>query len=72
MFKDRLKNAWKSWTIWVNSIAASFVVILPVAQESIPQLQAYLPDHVYKLAMGVVIALNIALRFKTTSDLADK
>lgn len=69
---DKLKNAWKSWTIWVNGLAASIMVILPVAQDSVPQLQAYIPDHVYKIAMGVIVALNIALRFKTTTDLANK
>lgn len=72
LFKSRLKNAWRSTVIWFNGIAASIMVVLPVAQDSLPQLQSYLPSHMYQIMMGVVVAANILLRFKTTTDLADK
>ena len=70
--KLRLKNAWRSVTIWFNGIAASVLAILPTAQDNLPQLENYLPHNFYQWMMGLVIAANIALRFKTSSDLADK
>ena len=70
--KLRLKNAWRSMTIWFNGVAASILTVLPVAQEQLPQLQSYLPANFYQWMMGLVIAANIVLRFKTSSDLADK
>ena len=69
---NKLKNAWRSTTIWFNGVMATAMVVLPVAQDAFPQLQEYVPSNVYKLAMGAVIVANILLRFKTTTDLAEK
>ena len=72
VLKQRLRGAKRSLTIWVNSVFGTVVLLLPVAQDAFPQLQGYLPDDVYKGLMGLVIAANIVLRFKTTADLKDK
>ena len=71
-FKQRLRNCWKSWTIWLNAMAGTVVTLLPVAQDNIPQIEAYVPHNMFQITMGVVIAANILLRFKTTADLKDK
>jgi len=68
----KLRGAWRSLTIWFNSVSLTLFAVLPTAQDAFPQMQAYLPEHLYKWGMGIVIAANIALRFKTASDLADK
>ena len=67
-----LAKAHKSMTIWFNSIAGAVVVTLPFAQEQLPQLQAYLPANLYHYLMGLVVAGNIVLRFRTHNALADK
>lgn len=70
--KGRLRNAWKSLTIWCNLAFANLMLLLPVAQDSFPALREYIPADIYQVMMGVVVAANIALRFKTTTDLKDK
>lgn len=70
--KDKIKGAWRSWTIWVNTIFAATLAALPMLQDALPQLAPYVPETHYKVLMGVVIAANILLRFKTGSSLADK
>lgn len=68
----RLRGAKRSLTIWFNGIAGALVLVLPVAQEVFPQMSGYIPQDTYRLLMGLIIAANILLRFKTTVDLADK
>ena len=70
--KQRLANVHKSLTCWFNGLIGSAVVMLPMAQENLPQLQDYVDASMYKTAMGVLIVGNIILRFKTTTDLAHK
>lgn len=67
-----IKKAHKSLTIWFNSVMGMVVVGLPMAQDSLPQLQDYLPAGFYHYLMGILILGNIILRFKTTSALAAK
>lgn len=69
---DKLKNSWKSWTIWFNGLMTTIVVALPSVQDAFPQIQSYLPANIYKYAMGALVAGNILLRFKTNKSLADK
>lgn len=71
-FKANALKAHKSMTIWFNAIAGAAVVALPFAEEQLPQMQGYLPAHLYHDLMGVVVAANILLRFKTRAALADK
>jgi hypothetical protein len=70
--KRRLANMHKSLTCLFNGFIGSAVLLLPVAQENLPQLQEYVDAGMYKTAMGVLIVGNIILRFKTTCDLAHK
>ena len=72
IFIQRLKKSWLSLTIWVNTLAASLWLFLPELQMTFPQLQAYVPEHIYKYGMAILIIANIALRFKTTQDLTAK
>lgn len=71
-FVAKLNGAKRSLTIYVNSVFAVIVIILPEAQMSFPAMQEYLPHDVYRWIMAVTIAANIALRFKTVTDLKDK
>ncbi len=70
--KADIVKAHKSLTIWFNSVMGVLVVALPAAQDSMPQLQDYMPANVYHYAMGVLVVGNILLRFKTSGALADK
>ncbi len=72
LFIARFKKAWLSLTIWVNGIAATIWLFLPELQMTFPQLQAYVPDNIYKYGMAILIIANIVLRFKTTQDLIEK
>jgi hypothetical protein len=69
---DKIKGMYKSLTIWVNGIAAVIIPSLPMLADSIPQMQPYLTPSLYQWIGGIVVALNIALRFKTNKSLADK
>jgi len=67
-----LKRAYVSLTIWVNSVALTLISALPYIQENFPAIQNYIHPNFYKNAMGILIVLNIILRFKTKSALRDK
>lgn len=69
---DKLKGAIKSLTIWFNSIIASTLVGLPLAQDTFPQLQPYIPANAYKYGMAALIIGNILLRFRTSKPLGGK
>lgn len=69
---DKLRGAWRSVTIWFNGLLLAILPVLDYAKDSMPQLADYLPTEHYKAIMLGVVGLNIALRFKTTSDLAHK
>lgn len=68
--KAKLLNMWKSWTIWFNGVAAAALGILPMAQDSLPALQQYVPD--IKWAAVSIIVGNVLLRFKTNKPLQEK
>ena len=67
-----LKCAYVYLTIWVNSVALTLISALPYIQENFPAIQDYIQPDFYKNAMGILIVLNIILRFKTKSALRDK
>lgn len=69
---DKLKGAWRSWTIHFNVWCGMLIGGLPLAQDSFPQLQPYIPADLFQKAMVVLIVGNLLLRFKTTADLAHK
>lgn len=63
--KRQLKNAWRSYTIWFNSVG---LLLLTTAVNE-PMLVEYMGEHGLIL---VVITGNLILRFKTTQGLDDK
>lgn len=67
-----LRRAHKSLTIWFNGVFGSAVVALPFLQGSLPEMREFLPEGIYQYLMGVVVAGNILLRFKTSKGLAEK
>lgn len=71
-FKARLRGAWHSTTIRFNILMGALYVLLPQAQDAAPALQPYIPAELYQWMMGAIVAGNIALRFKTALDLADR
>jgi hypothetical protein len=72
MMKDTIKGAFKSWTIWFNSIAVTVLTAFPMIQDSLPQFVPYLDDSIYKKIGVFVVVVNMLLRVKTTKALADK
>lgn len=72
MLKLKLKSAWKSWTIRANAAFGLVLGALPMLQDSFPAMQPYIGANAYKYAMGVIIAANILLRFKTSAGLEQK
>lgn len=69
---NKIKGMYKSLTIWVNGILAVVIPSLPMLADSIPQMQPYLTPSLYQWIGGGVVVLNIALRFRTSTSLADK
>lgn len=70
--KDKIRNAWKSMTIWFNGVLASGIAVYDQVKDQIPQLQQYLTPETFKYIAVTAVLVNIALRFKTTKDLAHK
>lgn len=69
---DKLKNSWKSWTIWFNGVSATVILGLPQAVDAIPQLEQYVSHQVYQIIGSIVVGANILLRFKTNKPLDEK
>lgn len=68
----KLKNAWKSWTVWFNGIVVTVLAFLEYSNTAFPLLQQYLPSDIYGKAMLFIAVVNLFLRFKTTQSLATK
>ena len=66
------KGALKSWTIWFNSLCLAVVPVIDILKDSLPQLQEYIDATTYKLLGLTVLLVNIGLRIKTTTSLAEK
>lgn len=70
--KQRLSKCWKSLTVAVNGLILSAIPLIEYLRANVDQVRDFLSPETYKwLALSLVVA-NIILRFKTTSDLADK
>ena len=69
---NSIKNAWKSITIWFNGISASIIMMADTLKDNLPFAQAYVTPEIMKYAAIAVVAVNVALRFKTNKSLADK
>jgi hypothetical protein len=57
---------------WFGIYASAAWLALPLVGDSLPQLQPYLPDNIYKWLSLVFIVLGIVMRLKTTEALGDK
>lgn len=74
--KTKLRGAFHSWTVRVNS---AFLMALPFAEDiigfirsTLPEFAGYLPDNWYRATGIVVVILNLLLRMKTSTSLADR
>ena len=70
--KRKIRGAKKSLTIWANSVFASIVMALPIAQDQVPLVKAYIPPNIYHYLLMVVIFGNVILRFRTNKGLDEK
>lgn len=70
--KAKLAGAMRSWTIRANTVMGVAVVVVPMLKDDFPSMQGILPDTLYKVAMGTILAVNFALRFKTKKPLEER
>lgn len=71
-FREKLRGGLKSATVIVN---AAFLAILPFYESaivSLPELQPYLPENIYRKVGIAVVIINIVLRFRTHKPLEHK
>ncbi len=71
-FKAKAVNCHRSLTIWFNSIIGALIVGLPQLQDSLPQLQGYIPEDAYRQLTTLVLIGNMLLRFRTNKPLEEK
>ena len=69
---DKLRGAWKSLTIWLNGILLAAFPLVGMVKENLPDIGQYLDPALFKWLGLAVVVMNIVLRFRTKSDLADK
>lgn len=62
----------RSWTIWFNSVLGTLLAFWPYLADNITTLQPYMSLTVYHWLGGILVAGNLALRFKTNNALKDK
>jgi biotin transporter BioY len=68
-----LRGAWRSLTIWLNTVGGLIIIGLPELQAALPQVAPYIPGNIYKVLAVVLIVLNVLVRlFKTKSAIIDK
>ena len=65
IFKNRVRKAYLSTTIWFNTVGAAMLTAILVE----PTFINYLNQHDLSI---ILMVGNILLRFKTTHDMADK
>lgn len=69
---DHLRNAWKSLTIWFNGLAGLLLGMADTLKDYLPFAQSYVTADILKYAAIGIVVVNVLLRFKTKSSLADK
>jgi len=72
LLRQRLSGMKKSFTIWFNSVVGTAVVGIPQLQDSLPQIQTYIPENFFKILAVTLIIGNILLRIKTNRGLENK
>ena len=70
--KSNISRAIKSGAVWFNSAAGVTIVALPIAQDMFPQLQGYVPEHLYHYGMGALIVSNVFMHIRAAATLAAK
>jgi len=65
---EKLKNCWKSRTVWVGSIAA----LLSAVQMIMPDLAPVLEPQTFTLVMFALSMTLVLLRFVTDKPLDEK
>ena len=71
-FGQKLRGCPKSCVMRVNAAFAVLAPGLDYAQMQIPLLQAYLPEHIYGWAFGIILVANVIMRFRTKEALEHK
>jgi hypothetical protein len=69
---NHIKNAWKSVTIWFNTLIGIVLTFGDNLKDNLPIIQQYTTPETLKYAAVAIVVINIALRFKTNKSLADK
>ena len=62
---EQIKGAWKSWTIWFNTVG----LLLLTSALAEPLVLEYLEDN---NLMVIILVGNVLLRFKTNTGLEKK
>lgn len=71
-WKCRLKNVWRSKTIWFNTVLVPALSVgFTYLEQTQSMLQPYLGDK-YLYLIGFTVAGNFILRVITHTDLKDK
>lgn len=70
--KDKLKGAWRSVTIWFNTVALFLLPLIDGLQAALPVMKTYAEGSLFKGFAVAVVVINVFLRFKTNTDLKDK
>lgn len=68
----KIRGTRKSLTIWFNATALTILPLLDALQAGLPLMQQYSNGRMFASFAMTVLLVNIFLRFKTDSDLADK
>lgn len=68
----RLRNSYKSWTVWFNGVILTVIPVIEYAKDLLPQLQEFLGLEAYKIIGLIILIANILLRFKTNKSLSEK
>ena len=68
-FKARIRNAWRSLTIWFNGVLLAAIPTVELLKDAIPDLQSYLDAATYKNIMLAIVTANIFLRLRTSAPL---
>ena len=67
-----LKGSLKSLTIWFNGALLALLPLFEYFKDSLPQLQEWLGDDLYKKVGLFVVVANIFLRYKTKKPVSEK
>lgn len=70
--KSKMRGAWRSATIWFNTLAFAALPLLDALQAALPTMQQYTGGRIFATFAIIVLVTNILLRFKTNVDLKDR